>query len=109
MQLIKGRNMRRILMFGAVLLIAGAQPSWAQVTVDAAKITCEQWVFSKVAPPRTIAVWLSGYYNGKRNETTLDLQKLEGNGRKVERFCRQEKNFQMPVMQAIEQVLAPKQ
>jgi len=100
--------MRRTLMLGAVLLIAAAAPVQAQVTLDVAKITCEQWVHTKVAPPRTIAVWLSGYYSGKRNDTTIDLQKLEDNGRKVERFCRQEKNFKMPVMQAIEQVLAPK-
>jgi acid stress chaperone HdeB len=46
-------------------------PARAQVTVDVAKITCEQYVLFTVADPHDIAMWLSGYFNSKRNNTLL--------------------------------------
>jgi hypothetical protein len=42
-----------------------------------AKITCEQLVLLQVADPDHLAIWLSGYYNGKRNTTN---RTSEGNG-----------------------------
>ena len=41
----------------------------AQVTIDVSKITCNQLVDREVGDPRDIAIWLSGYYHGKRGET----------------------------------------
>jgi acid stress chaperone HdeB len=87
------------------LATTGAQ---AQVTIDASKITCEQFVFTKVAPIRSIALWLSGYYSGKKGTTTVDLQAFEQNAQKLERFCKLEKNLKTPVMQAVEQALGGK-
>jgi hypothetical protein len=75
----------------------------AQVTIDVSKITCEQFLQSKVAAPRIIGIWLSGYYNGKRNNTVLDTLTVEKNGTKVARYCRS--NLNMTVMQAVENVL----
>ena len=43
----------------------------AQVTVDVSKITCDQFNGYKVTNPKNIAIWLSGYYHGKRGETTV--------------------------------------
>jgi len=34
------------------------------------KITCEQFVHSKVGNPRTVAAWLSGFYHGQKGATT---------------------------------------
>jgi HdeA/HdeB family len=48
-----------------------ASPAGAQVTIDVSKITCEQYILYTVANPHDIAVWLSGYYNGKRNNTVI--------------------------------------
>jgi hypothetical protein len=56
--------------FGLLLAFFPSGPGLAQTTVDIAKITCEQLVLLKVADPDHIAIWLSGYYNGKRNTTT---------------------------------------
>jgi acid stress chaperone HdeB len=93
------------LIFG-VNLVSLAQ---AQTTLDATKVTCDQFVHSKVGALRVTAAWLSGFYHGQRNNRTIDLQEFEDNLSKLERFCYQEKNFKIPVMQAIEQVLpAPK-
>jgi hypothetical protein len=74
----------------------------AQVTVDVSKVTCDQYVHAKIA---TLAAWLSGYYNAKRNNLIVDLQTLEENATKVQNYCYDEKNFKVPVMKAVERVL----
>src|ERR1043165_3108992 len=45
------------------------QPAQAQVVLDLSKVTCEQWSGYKITKPQNIALWLSGYYNGKRRKT----------------------------------------
>jgi acid stress chaperone HdeB len=88
-------------------LIAGAiHPAQAQVTLDMSKITCDQWAGYKITNPQNIAFWLSGYYNGKRGNTMLDTQELSAHTQKLRDFCIV--NPQVPVMQAVEKVLAPK-
>jgi acid stress chaperone HdeB len=75
----------------------------AQVTLDVSKITCEQLLQNKVAAPRVLGAWLSGYYSGKRNNTVLEIQAVEKNGGKVMSYCRSHLN--MAVMQAVEAAL----
>ena len=86
---------------GLILALFLASSAQAQVSIDASKITCDQFVHAKVGPPRTLAAWLSGFYNGKRNSQIVDTQNFEANLSKLENFCYQEKNFKLPVMQAI--------
>jgi acid stress chaperone HdeB len=90
-----------------VLGLSSTPAAQAQVTLDVSKITWDQYVHSKIATPNYIAAWMSGYFNAKRGNTMLDLQTFQGNINKVERFCYEETNFQMPLMQAIERVLGP--
>ena len=45
----------------------------AQETVDAAKITCNQFMFGRIADSRTISIWLIGYYAGVRNNNVIDV------------------------------------
>jgi acid stress chaperone HdeB len=78
-------------------------PARAQVTVDVAKITCEQYVLFTVADPHDIAMWLSGYFNSKRNNTLLDTQQFREHARKVMDYC--QLNLKTPVMEAAEKVL----
>jgi acid stress chaperone HdeB len=78
----------------------------AQVTIDVAKITCDQLVGFKVATPHDIALWLSGYYNGRRNSTTFDVQKLDQYTDGISTFCINHGN--VTVMEAIEKVLGPR-
>ena len=75
----------------------------AQMTVDIAKITCKQFVISKFARPKSVAYWLSGYYNGKSSNTSIDIRGMEQNVHKLEAYCRQ--NYEMPVMDAAKNVL----
>lgn len=94
-----------VIVAGLVLGLLWASSTQAQVTIDATKITCDQFVHSKVGSPRTIAAWLSGFYHGKHDNRIIDLQNFEANLSKLEQFCYQERNFKLPVMQAVEQVI----
>ena len=89
--------------FVGLLLVS---PAPAQVTIDAAKITCDQFVHGKVGEPRVVAAWLSGFYNGKRDNRVIDTQNFQARLNELEKFCYDEKNFKLPVMQAIEQAQA---
>lgn len=88
-----------------IFAVVVASPAAAQMTMDMAKVTCDQFVHSKVGPPRLIAAWLSGFYNGKQDKSVIDVQGFQANLSKLEQFCYVEKNFNIPVMQAVEQVI----
>src|SRR6516225_10056456 len=79
----------------------------AQVKIDVTKITCDQFVArpAKIATPLYLAAWISGYYHAKLNNRILDVQAFEENMNKVQKYCYDEKNFKVPVMQAVETVL----
>lgn len=95
--------MRRLaIAFGLIVIAASSQPAHAQVSIDLSKVTCEQWSGYKITNPRNIALWLSGYYNGKRGNTVVDTQALEAENQKLQNFCIT--NGQMPVMQAAEKL-----
>src|SRR5262245_2502723 len=68
--------------------ISGAE--LAQMMVDMAKITCRQYLFDRTISPEAprIATWLSGYFNGKRNNTMVDIGTIRSNKDKVEDYCR---------------------
>src|SRR5262249_59168901 len=98
--------MRRTAMVaGLVLSSIVFAPAFGQVVVDVSKITCDQYVHSKITTPNLIAAWLSGYYNAKRNNKIIDLETLEDNVSKVTNYCYDEKNFKVPIMKAVETVL----
>lgn len=88
----------------AGLTVAGtiilALPVQAQTTIDIAKITCEQWLSFQVADPNSIALWLSGYYNGKRDNTIVEVQALKDDLEKVKQYCIY--NPKVLVMKAVE-------
>jgi acid stress chaperone HdeB len=90
----------RLVLAGLMLASLAAPAARAQVSLDVAKITCEQFILYKVSSPQNIAIWLSGYYNGKRGNTVIDPQALKENSDKVIDYCRA--NLAMPVMQAVE-------
>lgn len=99
---------RPTLILAALLLaMLGGSGARAQVTVDVAKITCDQLTLYKITDPQNIALWLSGYYNAKRNNTVVDTQQLAANTQKIKQYCMLKPNE--TVMQAVELVFgAPK-
>ena len=75
--------------------------SHAQVTVDVAKITCGQFLAYSIADPKDIALWLNGYYTGKRGGgTLLDTQALKGHYDQLRSYCLVNQNT--PIVQAVE-------
>jgi acid stress chaperone HdeB len=95
----------RFAVLGTVFFFSSFFNAQAQVTVDVTKINCDQFVHHKISEPSLIAAWLSGYYSAKRNNSIIDLQTLDEDVSKVKNYCSDEKNFKVPVMKAVEQVL----
>jgi len=89
---------------GLALSLEGVPAARAQVTLEVSKITCEQYHAYKVTNPQNIAIWVNGYYHGKRGDATLDTQRLVENARKLRDYCR--RNPQTLVMQAVETLVA---
>ena len=97
--------MHKYVVLGSIFAFFASQSAQGQVTVDVTKINCDQFVHHKISEPSLIAAWLSGYYNAKRNNRVIDLQMLDDNMSKVKNYCSDEKNFKVPVMNAIENIL----
>jgi hypothetical protein len=93
-----------IAILGTLIVMLSSLPAraQAQITIDASKITCDQFVHSKVGNPRTVAAWLSGFYHGQKNVTTVDMSAFDENVDQLQKFCYDEKNFHVRVMDAIE-------
>ncbi|MGT2500350.1 HdeA/HdeB family chaperone [Bradyrhizobium guangxiense] len=83
-------------LLAATLLVSQAE---AQVMVDVSKITCEQYITQRITHTRTVNIWLSGFYAGRRNNPVLDTQQLERNGNRLSRFC--ESNRDMLLLDAV--------
>jgi hypothetical protein len=95
----------RFVVLLSLIVIFGTVQAQAQVSVDVAKITCRQLLFDKVISPnsKSLALWLSGYFNAKRDNTVLDIGALAQNTDKVEDYCRM--NQDVTVMDAVTKAL----
>lgn len=82
------------------LIFSSAQ---AQVTIDVSKITCKQFRDYAITDPNNIALWLSGYYNGQRNNTIVNVETFKENLEKVKDYCITHPS--VAVMQAVEALL----
>jgi acid stress chaperone HdeB len=87
------------------VILAANTGTQAQVMLDLSKVTCDQFVKYKVANPKFIAMWLSGYFHGKRGSTMIDTQKLIADADAVEDYCF--KNPQAALMPAVEKIVGP--
>jgi len=92
------------LLASSVSILLASSFVHAQTMIDVSKISCDQLSLAKVASPDYIAIWLSGFYNGKRNNTIVDVQRLQDNAQKIRRYCLY--NSKGTVMEAVEKVLA---
>ena len=95
--------MKKLFVISAIAVLSTSSIAKAQVTIDVSKITCDEFVKYKIAEPKQIAIWLSGYYHGIRRSTILDTQELLQIMNKVEEYC-----FTHPdtlVMKAADQIL----
>jgi hypothetical protein len=94
----------RLLLTSALFLFAQMPTMHAQETVDVAKITCQQILREQLpSPTHDIVLWLSGYYNGKRNNLIINLRTINDDEEKVRLYCY--KNLDTTVLDAIKNVL----
>ena len=96
----------------------------AQVSIDVSKITCDEYVHDKIPTSDfisfpavgslearamlsrwLIATWLSGYYHAKRNNWIIQTESFEDNVNKLNNYCYDEKNFKVPIMEAIVRIV----
>jgi hypothetical protein len=89
---------------GLTLALESVPAAQAQVTLEVSKITCEQYNAYKITNPQNIAIWVNGYYHGKRGDVTLDTQRLVENARKLRDYCR--RNRETLVLEAVETLFA---
>jgi len=90
---------------GLVLTAITAAQTQAQVmvVVDMSKFTCEQ-LLRGTGNSIDAAVWISGYYNGLRKNTMLDLGQFKQNAEAVVAECAA--NPGKTVMRTIDTMLA---
>jgi hypothetical protein len=77
----------RLLLTSALLMFVQI-PAQAQVTVDVAKVTCDelfkeetQWTSGE------IIFWLSGYYHGEGHNTIVQPSALKRDEEKLNQYC----------------------
>ena len=85
---------------------AAILPAHAQVTLEMTKITCEQYILFTMGDPKDIAMWMTGYYSGRRNNTAFDVQEFRDGSKKLLDYC--QLNLKTTVMDAAEKVLGVK-
>jgi len=93
-------------LYGIIFALFSITSAQAQVTIDVSKITCDQWVHGKVGEIRSWGFWFSGFYHGRNNKVLIDRQDFQTNFNNLEQFCYIEKNFNVPVIQALESLVA---
>jgi HdeA/HdeB family len=76
------------LLLTSALLVFVQIPAQAQVTVDVAKVTCDelfkeelQWTSGE------IILWLSGYYHGEGHNTIIQPGALKRDEEKLNQYC----------------------
>jgi len=94
----------RLLLTSTLFLFVQIPTMQAQETLDLAKITCQQFMGEQLATPsRDIVLLLAGYYNGKRNNTIIEPQRVKKEDEEVQSYCYQHR--ETTVMDAVKTVL----
>ena len=91
---------------GLLLGLAAAAPCRAQITIDSTTLTCRDFLTETVVAPDKLSYWLSGYYNGKRRNTSLNAAALRDFIDKMRDYCVH--NQDATVMKAAETLLGGK-
>jgi acid stress chaperone HdeB len=94
----------RVTRSAAIILVGlalfSSSTARAQETIDVSKITCDQWMATTVADPHDLAMWLSGFYHSKRNNTIIEVQEFQAHIKKLQRYCID--HPERHIMQAVE-------
>ncbi len=98
--------MNRIaLMVCSVPLMVGMNAIAQAQTVDMSKFTCEQLLLGS-ANSIEAAIWISGYYNGRKNNTKVDASQFKENAGVVVAQCKEKPKA--TVMQTVNKLMSRK-
>jgi hypothetical protein len=83
--------MKARLLLTSVLFVFMQIPTMqAQVTVDVAKITCDQLFKAELPWTSTyIILWLSGYYHREHNNTVIEPGAIKRDENNLDQYCYQ--------------------
>ena len=71
--------------------------------IDLGKMSCKQFLIGDLVRRDYMALWLSGYYNGTRDDTKIDSGTVQGVADKVGGYCRS--NLDASLMDAVKDTL----
>jgi len=94
------------ILLALLISVFGISVAQAQETVDIAKITCGQFLAGQVTDSQTLSIWLSGYYNGTRHNTVVDVSAFKKHSLDISNYCISHRD--MNLMEAIENVFSAK-
>ena len=92
----------QLVVLGQLLFLFLTPAAQAQVSVDAAKITCRQFAAGSIGRHGAVGYWLSGYLNAKQDNTNINIPAMSNNVKKLESYCR--KHHETLVMDAAKSV-----
>ena len=81
---------------------AGWSPVRAQVLLEVRQITCDQFLAFKVADPKDISIWMSGYFHAMRGVSTFDPQRFRDNYAALKTACFTKDNLRRSVFDVAE-------
>jgi acid stress chaperone HdeB len=87
----------------ALFALVGISPTQAQMTVDLTKVTCKQFVTYEITDARSLSLWLSGYFNAQRKNTTVDVSAFRKKSNALKDYCLS--HFETPLMDAAKTVV----
>jgi len=93
------------LIAGMAIVLVASPGAHAQGVTDMSKLTCAQ-LLEGSANAIESAIWLSGYYNGLRKNTKLDLGQFQKNADAVIAECKNDPK--KPVMQIVNTMMSRK-
>ena len=73
--------------FILLALLISVLVAQAQETIDIAKITCAQFLTGQITDSQTLSIWLSGYYNGTRHNTVVDVSAFKKHWLDMSDYC----------------------
>ena len=94
------------ILLALLISVFGISVAQAQETVDIAKITCGQFLTGQVTDSQTLSIWLSGYYNGTRHNTVVDVSAFKKHSLDISNYCISHRDINL--MEAIENVFSAK-
>ncbi len=92
--------MRMKLVASAIVLMALASGTKAQVVLDMTMLTCRQYLEADKERQDIIAAWMSGYYSAARNNPVFNASLFNNNRSKVTAHCK--RNRSETLMSAIQ-------